>query len=146
MDRKDLSQRSSSEIYLIIWLLVVGGIVGLWTFRCLTDSCYLTYDSAITEIGTCLDTEYDPVIEVPQRTETLYICGIVDGKTPMSGSLYLFYEDSWLYTKSFYHKQGIFYHPITRSRYLEPGTYQVEIWYVQGSRTVIRTEFEIISP
>jgi len=148
-DRKDLSQKLLRRAYLIILILVLGGIFVYWSLACLfTGKCYFTYDSDIIELGVCRDMEYHPVVSIPQGTNILYLCGIIDGVTPRRGSISLFNEDgkSLPVESIFHHNQGVFYHPITRTKEFGIGMYKVEIWYLQSGRTVVQTEFEIIPP
>jgi len=148
MYTRDFTRESLKELYVIALVLMVVGMFVLWSFRCIfTGKCYLTYDSNITELGVCLDTEYHPIMSISQATEDLYLCGVIDGVTPRRGSVYLFDKDgkSISVDSIFHHDLGIFYHPLTRAKEFQPGRYRVEIWYLQsGRRTKVQTEFEVI--
>jgi hypothetical protein len=130
--------------YVLLGMAVILSVVLILYVGCLlVGKCYLRYDSAITEIGVCLDTDYQPVVEVPSDTEQLFLCGKVEGTTPHRGALYLFYENEVIYSADADQPPGTFFQRLPVDKIRQPGSYRVEIWYAK--RVLASTEFSVIS-
>lgn len=133
------------EAYIIIGLASILSIGLLLYAACLfLGRCYLQYDSTLAEIGVCLDTDYQPVINVPISTEQLFLCGKVVGTTPHREVIDLLYEGEWIYSIVVEQRPGTFFQPIPVNRIQRPGTYRIEIWYAK--RLLATTEFSVTLP
>ena len=130
---------------LLIWGAAVGIVVFFIYSLCLLFGvCYWTIDAEISELAICLDTEYRPVSRVPASSDTVYLCGRIEGTPPRPGSLYLFHGNRVIYTTDFNHSPGQFFQQLPARRLEEAGSYRVEIWYAR--EVLARTEFLVIGP
>ena len=131
--------------YILAGVIIVGfATILLVNIGCLLlNECYLEYDSVISEVGVCLDTDYQPVANVPLNPKQLFLCGKIEGTTPRPGGLYLFYENRVIYTADYKHDPGVFFQLLPTEQQLEPGKYRVEILYAK--RKLASTEFFVIA-
>lgn len=131
----------------LIIAVVVGGIGFLLVaYSCLfRNSCYLSYDSEITEVGICLEEAvYEFVTTVPDHADHVYLCGRIEGTTPRPGRFHLFRAGTDLpsvYSTDFEEPVGLFFFSLERQKLLEPGEYEVQIGYAR--ETLARTKFSV---
>jgi hypothetical protein len=130
--------------YALWGMVAITSVSLLFYVGCLlVGKCYLRYDATIAEIGVCLDTDYQPVVNVPSTTEQLFLCGKVVGTTPHDGWLDLFYEDEVVYSADADQPPGTFFQPLPVDKIRQPGSYRIEIWYAK--RLLASTKFFVIS-
>jgi hypothetical protein len=131
---------------LIMMAAIVATIILILYAGCLLlGRCYLRYDSQIRVISICLkNTTYQTVPSFSTDIEEIYLCGQIEGTTPRPGGLYLFFQDTVIYTTDFEQPPGVFFKSLPIERMRQPGTYRIEIWYAK--RLLATTEFSVTLP
>ncbi|MCX6045664.1 MAG: hypothetical protein NT075_11180 [Chloroflexi bacterium] len=131
--------------------IVPGAMFGIACFMAIVATiCYglglwiPVEDAHITALGVCLNnTAYAPVPLLSTDTQKFYWCGIVEGTTYGTGTLYLFYEDKVVFQQSLKVELGHFFLPVLTKEFdvYKPGHYRVEIR--AEKQTIAETEFTV---
>jgi hypothetical protein len=119
------------------WVILgVTYFLGLWV---------PVQDSKFTQLGICLhDEQLNPVETVATSISRFYVCGMVEGTTYRTGTMYIFYEDTVVFQESLKVQPGAFFLTLTPQRFaqFQPGNYRIEIGYQR--QVLIQTEFTVI--
>lgn len=135
------------------WVIAAGVIVSIYAVALVilyrTGNLGLFQDARLIEVKICLsDTEYNPVVNVPLNTSTIYLCGKVEGTTNLGLAKTVFYGDRVIDSGPLNLHPGTFFLPLFPRRLIFPqvavlpGQYRVEL----GSERLLRgeVEFEVV--
>lgn len=115
--------------------------------------CYFTgilpsmpdYDAEITAMGVCLhNSTFSPVASIANDINQFYLCGVVEGTTNLSGTLYLFFGETVIYQDGVTVNPGEFFLQISTTELdsFHSGLYRAEINYAK--QLLAEVTFEVI--
>ena len=143
-DQRTNIQWTPQSIWAIIFLgcaaaALFGDIIGYVSGR-----SSLGNNAHIVEYHVCLDDErYAPVNTIPLGIETIYLCGIIEGKGLLGGVWHLYKDQAMINSHYIEHFPGTFFEKIYLGNEISVGSYRIDIFSKKQVRA--ETQFTVSS-